>query len=204
MKLEVPFIKQTTKFNCGPVALQMIFSYFGGNETLDTIEEKCGIRGGKAVSTLSLAICAKELGYAVELHSDSFEVDESLMDMDYYKEHGGINWIEEVKKLIEEAKEKGVNLSEGELALSDILNKTNEDCIPIVLLDWNVIKGKEGYQGHFVPVVGCDGENVLVHNQGMLNPAEFFEISRETFDKARMAKGTDGDILFIGKKDTSD
>lgn len=199
MKLEVPFIKQTTKFNCGPVALQMVFSYFGGDESLGVLEEKCGIKDGKAVSTLSLAICAKELGYAVKLHSDSFDIDEGLMDMDYYKEHGGEDWVKEGLKMIEEAKEKGVNLSEGELELSDILNKINEECIPIVLLDWNVIKGKEGYQGHFVPIVGYDSENVMVHNQGMLNPAEFLDIPRNVFDKARKARGTDGDILFVYK-----
>ena len=199
MKLEVPFIQQTTKFNCGPVALQMIFSYLGGNEPLDVLEEKCGVKDGKAVSTLSLAICAKELGYDVELNSDSFEIDESLMDMEYYKEHGGVNWVEEVKKLIEEAKEKDVKLSEGGLELSDILNKVSKDCVPIILLDWNVIKGIEGYNGHFVPIVGYDDKNILIHNQGMLNPTSFLEIPRDVFDKARNAKGTDGDILFLRK-----
>ncbi|MBT3865599.1 hypothetical protein HOF78_00675 [Candidatus Woesearchaeota archaeon] len=199
MKLEVPFIQQTTKFNCGPVALQMIFSYLGGSESLDILEEKCGIKDGKAVSTLSLAICAKELGYDVELNSDSFEIDESLMDLDYYKKHGGVNWADEVKRLIEEAKEKGVKLTEGKLELKDILDKISEECIPIALLDWNVIKGKEEYLGHFVPIIGYDEENVLVHNQGMLNPTSFLEISRDVFDKARNAKGTDGDILFLKK-----
>ncbi len=67
MKLEVPFIKQTTDFNCGPVALQMIFSYFGGNEPLDKIEENCGAKGGNAVSIVALAVCARDFGYNVDL-----------------------------------------------------------------------------------------------------------------------------------------
>lgn len=199
MKLGVPFIKQTTKFNCGPVALQMIFSYFEDNHSLSILEGKCGSKDEKAISTLSLAICAKELGYGAELHSDSLEINEGLMDMDYYKEHGGINWVEDVKKQIEEARQKGVKLIEGELELDGILNKINESCVPIILLDWNVIKGAEdkGYQGHFVPIVGYDDKNILVHNHGFLKPTAFLEIPRDVFDKARKAKGTEGDILFL-------
>jgi len=199
MKLEVPFIKQTTDFNCGPVALQMIFSYFGGIESLDSIEENCGAKEGNAISTVTLAVCAKDFGYNVDLMSDSFEIDESLLDLEYYKKHGGTDWIKEGKKKIEEAKQKGVNLIEKELELDELLGKLSENCVPIVLVDWSYVKGtpEKGYQGHFVPLVGFNEKNVLVHNHGKLNTTEFLEIPREIFDKARTAKGTDGDILFL-------
>lgn len=203
MKLKVPFIEQTTNFNCGPVALQMIFSYFGGKENLNDIEENCGAKEGNAVSTVTLAVCAKDFGYGADLMSSSIEIDESLLDLEYYKKHGGTDWIKEGKKKIEEAKQKGVNLIEKELELDELLSKLSEDCIPIVLLDWNYVKGtpEKGYQGHFVPLVGFNEKNVLVHNHGKLNTTEFLEIPKNIFDKARNAKGTDGDILFLFKKD---
>jgi len=39
MKLDVPFFKQTTALNCGPVALQMVLSYFGDKTDLKKIED---------------------------------------------------------------------------------------------------------------------------------------------------------------------
>jgi len=43
MKLEVPFFKQTTPLNCGPVAVRMVLSYFGKNVSLEEIERLVGI-----------------------------------------------------------------------------------------------------------------------------------------------------------------
>ena len=70
------------------------------------------------------------------------------------------------------------------------------------ILDWNTVLGEteKGYQGHFVPVVGYDIENVYVHNHGFKNPTAFLAIPREVFENARKVRGTDEDIAIIYRK----
>ena len=108
--------------------------------------------------------------------------------------------LDSSKRLVEEAKNAGVNVHEKTLVLKKILGFLTENSIPIVLVDWNVIinKKEKGYQGHFVPVVGYDNQNVYVHD-----PEEqkgFKAVQRNIFDKARKADGTDEDIVVVYRK----
>ena len=201
MKLEVPFYKQITNLDCGPVALHMIFSYFGENYDLDFIAEKAGVKGGKGVSTLRLAIASMSLGFPTKLFSKTIYFDESNMDLDFYKNSGDMN-LEESKLLVKEAKDRGIELQEKTLSLEELLDYVSSDSIPIMLLDWNIVLGEseKGYQGHFVPLIGFDDKYIYVHNQGLKNPTAFMKIEKDIFDKARKAKGTDEDILVIYKK----
>lgn len=200
MKIQVPFYKQTTHLNCGPFVLRMVFSFFKKEFPIQLIEEKVGIKSGKAVSTLRLAIAAADLGFKTKLISKQIHFNEENLKLDFVKQYGTIN-LEISKKLVKEAEEKGVELIEKQISLNDLLNYVNEDSIPIVLVDWSIIVGKpeKGYVGHFVPLVGYDEENVYVHNAADDNGA-FFKINKQVFDKARKARGTDEDILIIFKK----
>lgn len=202
MKLKVPFYKQTTLLNCGPVALQMVFSYFSQDIPIELIEEKTRIKEGKAVSTITLATASAELGFKVKFFSKSLYFNEENFELDFYKKYSSMN-IEKARKLIEEARKKGVEMEEKTLSLEELLSFVTKDSIPIVLLDWNVVLGKEkkGYQGHFVPVVGYDKENVYVHNHGFIDTRSFFSIKKEIFDSARKARGTDEDVLIICRKE---
>jgi len=92
-----------------------------------------------------------------------------------------------------------VDVEERTLSLDEILSYIKQDSAIIILLDWNIITGGEGYQGHFVPVVGFDSKYIYVHNHGFLNPTPFLPISRELFEKARKSRGTDEDIVIIFK-----
>lgn len=200
MKLKVPFYKQTTEMNCGPTALKMVFSYFGKEFDADLIEKEAGIKQGKAVSTIRLAIASASLGFKTKFFSKSLYFDEKNLELDFYKQHGDLD-IEESKTLIKEAKIKGVELNEKTISLGELLSYLSQDSLPIVLLDWNLIIGKEkSYQGHFVPIVGYDKDSVYVHNQGFTDTRPFFKIKKERFDKARKARGTDEDILVIYRK----
>ncbi len=201
MKLEVPFYGQTTAVNCGPVALQMVFSYFGKNYDISLIEEKVGIKEGKGISTISLAIASAELGFKTEFFTKHLLFQESHLKKPYYQKYSSMS-LEISKKLAEEAKNKGVKLYEKTISLEELLSKIKPESIPIALIDWNTLKKKseKGYQGHFVPVVGYDKENVYFHNQGFSETAPFFKVGKNIFDKARKSDGTDEDIVVIHKK----
>ncbi len=198
MKFRVPFYKQTNPINCGPISLKMIFSFFGKDKPLEEIEEKCRMKEGKAVSTVHLAICAVELGFKIKLFSRSLTPVMENLDANFVKKNAEGNYIEIVNSMIEELKERDAELIEKSISLEEILSYLSETSIPIVLLDWNVIFPRfSGYNGHFVPVVGFDKENVYIHNPGLADSLEFMPIKREIFDKARKANGTDEDILIV-------
>jgi len=197
MKLKVPFYQQTSKLNCGPTALRMAFDYLGSSKDLKLIEEKTGISEGKAVSTINLAITARELGFNVDFYSKQLYFNEEHLKKDFYKQHADITSMNESIKIVNKAREIGVNLHEETMTLDELLNKVNEKSAIIALIDWSVISGKNGYQGHFVPIIGYDKENVYIHNQSLTNPQESMKITRDLFDKARIADGTDEDLVII-------
>lgn len=168
MKLEVPFYKQTTPLNCGPAALRMAISYLDKDLGLKIFEDKMGIRKGEGISTIKIAITAALYGYRVDFYSKHILFNEENLKLDFYKQYGDTN-LEQSKKLVEEARKAGVNVEERSLQLEEILKFLSKVSIPIILLDWNIIKGRKekGYQGHFVLIVGYDKENVYVHNPSL-------------------------------------
>ena len=201
MKLKVPFYKQTTPLNCGPTALKMVLEYLGEKFSIEELEKRTGIKEGKAISTLNLAIAVAELGFPLRLLSKYGEINEQLMNLDFYKKLAEENYVEESKKQLQILKQKGYTLEEKIIKLSELLSYVTENSIPVVILDWNVLFPRYGgYNGHFVPVVGCDEENVYIHNQGMAETQEFMPIKKQLFDKARKSEGTDEDILIIYRK----
>jgi hypothetical protein len=105
------------------------------------------------------------------------------------------------KKLVEDAQKAGVRLEERTISLGELLRNVTNHSIPIILLDWNIVRGakEKGYYGHFVPIVGYDDENVYVHNHGLNNPKAFLPIKRDILEEARKAQGTDEDIVYVIK-----
>ena len=198
MILEVPFYKQTTSLNCGPVALKMVIAYFGKDEPIKLLEEKTGIKEGKGVSTLQIAIAAASLGYHADFYSKHILFNEENLKYQFYQKHSNID-LEQSKILLDDARRLGVKIHEKTLSLEELLGFVTKDSIPIILLNWNVIKGEKekDYQGHFVPIVGYDKQNVYVHNHGLKNTQKFMPIKRRTFDEARKAKGTDEDVVIV-------
>jgi len=201
MKLNVPFFKQTTPLNCGPVALQMILSYFGDKTDLKIIEEKTGIKKGRCISTIQIAIASVSLGYKTNYFSKHIGFNPEHLKQEFYKKYGNLS-EERSDRLNEEAQNAGVVIQEKIISLNELLSFITPNSIPIVLLDWNILLGKseKGYHGHFVPVVGYDNKNVIIHNHGLNNPKEFLEIEKSLFDSARKAEGTDQDFLIVYRK----
>lgn len=200
MKLEIPFYKQTTELNCGPVALRMILAYFDKDPGLEILEEKIGIKDGKGVSTIQIAIAASLLGYKTYFFSKHIYFNEENLKFGFYQKY--FDATQQSKQLVEEAKMAGVKIEEKDVSLKKLLGKLGKNSVPIILLNWNIVNGKRdnGYQGHFVPIVGYDEDNIYVHNHGLDNPTSFLPIKKEIFEEARKAKGTDEDIIIIHRR----
>lgn len=200
MKLDIPFYKQTTELNCGPVALRMVLAYFEKDLGLEILEKITGIKKGKAISTIQLAIASARLGYQTEFFSKHIYFNEDNLKLEFYKKYSDI--IQQSKQLVKDAKKAGVKIEEKSMNLETLLKKIGNNRVPIILLDWNVInrRKEKGYQGHFVPIVGYDKNNVYVHNHGLENPFPFLPIKKSIFEKARKANGTDEDIIIIHRK----
>ena len=212
MKIDVPFYPQKNHSDCGQIALKMVLAYFGENLEIEKIEAM----EGRGISTIQIALTAALLNYKTEFYSKSILFNKEHLKKEFYKKYFEDNPAEQVKKFTEKARKAGVKIKEEKLSLDEILNFTTKDSIPIILLDWNIVKNEiadkksinnkkfptelKGYHGHFVPVIGYDDENVYVHNQGLNNPQAFMKIPRETFDKARKSDGTDEDVVIIHRK----
>lgn len=201
MKFEIPFYPQESKLDCGIASLRMILAYLDKDYGIEEIRNKTDVVEGKSISTIKLAIAAAKLGFKVKFISKSLYFNEANLNLEFYKKYGDA-FIEESKKLIEDAKNLGIELEEKSISINDLISYSTKDSTVIVLIDWNFIKGipQKGYQGHFVPISGYSDENVLIHNPGPLNPEAFMEININLLDKARKADGTDEDVLIVYRK----
>ncbi|MFA5333891.1 MAG: peptidase C39 family protein [Candidatus Nanoarchaeia archaeon] len=199
MKLAVPFFKQTTLLNCGPTALKMVLEYLGDSFSIKYLEEKTGIKEGKALYTIQIAIAAALMGYKAKFYSKHLLFNEDNMKFEFYKDYSEMDMKTSIE-LADEAKKLGIKLEERTLQLSELLSHVKNDSVPIIILNWNVLTNQEGYRGHFVPIVGYDTENILIHNQGLKDSQAFMPIKREIFELARKSEGTDEDIVIIYKK----
>ena len=201
MRLEIPFYKQTSPLNCGPTALRMVLSYFGKNEGIEILEARTGIKEGKGISTIQIATAAASSGYRTDFYSKHILFNKENLKHEFYKKYSDMD-LEQSKKGVENAKEAGVNIQKRTLLLEELLGFVKKDSVPIILLDWNIVKSRKekGYQEHFVPIVGFDEQNVYIHNNGLKDSQEFMSIQKTIFDEARKAEGTDEDIVIVYRK----
>lgn len=121
----------------------MVLAYFKENRTLKELGRLMGKKEGKGVATIQIAEAASKLGYKTQFYSKHVLFNEENLKMDFYKQYLDMNLIKYMKQLIEDAKKAGVIITERELSLKEILKFVRKDCIPIILLDWNVIKKRK-------------------------------------------------------------
>jgi hypothetical protein len=203
MKLQVPFYKQKAKYDCGPTALQMVLNYLGDKHySKDKIQRLVDSDKSGVTWTVGLAKTAAQLGFTTEFYTSCLGFNPKNYELEFYKKttDGENSTQKKLERLKREAVKFHVELKERKLTIEEILNKIDDFCIPIVLLDWSKIKNAGKFTGHFVPIVGYDSRSVYLHNQGEHNPQAYLRISRNLFDRARKSPGTDEDIIFIHKK----
>ncbi|MBI4181582.1 MAG: peptidase C39 family protein [Candidatus Aenigmarchaeota archaeon] len=193
MRLQVPFYRQTTPLNCGTAALRMACSFLGKDLAQ---EQLVGIRPGQGISAIRLALAAARQGFPTLFVSTHLGFNPHLMQLPFYQQHGDTD-AAAYDRLAEEARSAGVRMEERSLSLRELLGFLGES-IPIVLVDWNVVRRRAGYQGHFLPVVGFSPGEVLVHQHGLDEPQAFLPVPRTTFWKAWTAEGTDQEAVVVG------
>ena len=200
MRIRIPLAKQRGRPNCGPACLWMILSYFDDKISLPDLEKEIGYKEGKGTSSIKLAVAAKRRGYEVKLLTTSIEPNKNNLKMDYYK-----TYMDEdaagLSKLIEEARKLNIKMIEKSLGLKELCSLITKSSIPIVLLDWNIIRkqSQNGFMGHYVDLIGYDQRFVYVNNAAGRKGMRMQAIRRNIFNKARKATGTDEDIILIIK-----
>lgn len=197
MRLELPHFKQTSAQNCGPTALKMVLAYFGKDEKLTILESYTGIKEGKGVSTIQIATAAASLGHKTDFYSKHILFNEENLKHDYYQKYSDMD-LKQSKKWVEDASTKGVRIQERTLSQKELLGFVTEHSVPIILLDWNIVKQRKGYQGHFVPITGFDEHHIYVSDPG--SETGQTPISKQLFEEARKAEGTDEDVVVVYKK----
>jgi uncharacterized protein YvpB len=200
MKLNVPFYTQTTLMGCGPAALKMAVDYLGTEIKLKDIENAMGIEELKAVATISLAGAAAKLGFNSILFTKTLDVPDEQKKMPFYQKYADSGYFNSARKRVEIAEKAGAKINEITIDLKKLLSYVKESQAVIVLLNWAVINHKEGFQGHFVPIVGYDETYVYVHNSGPKDPEADVKIPVAVFETARKSPGTDQDVVVISKK----
>lgn len=199
MKIEVPFYESKKDTDCGPLALRMALAYLGERYTFKKIaKEERQIDTG-LVWSAGIARASKVLGFSTKfISTTNFNPEES--DIDYYKKYSHDKAKIVLKELSDEVKKIGVEVQERNMSLKELLSYVSKNSIPIVLINWYVVAGKEGFSGHFLPVTGYDEENVYVHNPGLASAMPYLPIKRSIFLRAWESKGTDKDTIVVCRK----
>lgn len=198
MKLNVPFYKSKKDTDCGPLALKMALSYLGENHSFDEIAKLERQLDTGLVWSVGIARAANKLGFPVRfVSSDNFNQED---DIDYYKQYSDNKGMIILKELKDEIENSDIKIEEKNMPLDELLSNVSEKSIPIVLINWNVIAKKEGYNGHFVPITGYDSGRVYIHNPGIAKAMPYLSIGKELFIKSWESKGTDKDTIIITKK----
>lgn len=199
MKFPVPYFKSVKDTDCGPLALKMALGYLGEEYSFEKLaEEERQIDTG-LVWTAGIARAAKKFGFPTTLVSTS-NFSHGDNDIDYYKRYAHDTAMLVLKELCDEIKTIGVDIQEKDLSLNELLGYLSTNSIPIVLVNWLVAAGKEGYSGHFLPLSGYDDEYVYVHNPGIANAQAYLPLKKDLFLRAWESKGTDKDTVVISRK----
>ena len=199
MKIKVPFYKSKKDTDCGLLALKMALAYLGEKYICQKIAKEIRQLDTGLVWSVGVARASKMLGFPTKfISTTNFSHEES--DIDYYKKYSDDRGKIILKELFEEIKKIGVEVQERDMPIDELLSYVSENSIPIVLVNWYVISGKEGFSGHFLPISGYDEENIYVHNPGLASAMPYLPIKRNVFLKAWESKGTDKDTIIIYRK----
>lgn len=195
--------------------------YSSHNKTLDEVDDTYNEQ-----SATTCSISKHKISYL--FCSTNFGVDESYNKLGYYKDSFSSDELR-VRRLFEIAQKRQWSLLQtSHIALHtfvDVVSK--EGVVAIVLLDNRVLKGntatlqqqqtRSSYSGHYVIICGVSrNENdinyaqmnspnyitcdycLVIKNPGISKQVQF--ITPSIFEKARRAKGTDEDVIFIIKR----
>jgi predicted peroxiredoxin len=140
----------------------MVLKHFGKEIPYSELESLSGKKKDKVLYTIQIATVAASLGFEVKFFSKKIGFNEENLNLDFYKKYSSEDERSFNEKLFD-AKKAGVEIKERSLELKEFLSYLDMNSVIIVLLDWNIINKKEGYQGHFVVLTGYDKENIYLN-----------------------------------------
>jgi predicted double-glycine peptidase len=198
MKLKIPFYKAQTDIECGPLALKMVLEYFGETHEIDELSKLCMQTPTGLVWSAGIALGATKLGFEAQFFTKNAEV--IAHENAFYERYANDEGMRILKETMDELYVHDITLKEKNMSVKELLGNFTTESIPIVLINWNTLINKEGYQGHFVTVSGYDDKYIYVHNPGIVNATKHMAILKDVFEQAWESEGTDKDVVIIKKK----
>lgn len=194
VKYKVPFFGNTKDgIHCYQASIKMLAKYFWPerNYSWKELEKITGMEPGLWTWSVMGIKWLYDQGLDV-IFIDPFNYGKFI-------EEGGDYLINQFGEEVGEAQIKNSNIDKERVTAKKLLGKLPiEKRIPTIqdvkqyldegyLLRVNVnskaLKGKKGYTGHSIIVIGYDENNIFVHDPG-LPPREDLPVSWETFEKA--------------------
>ncbi len=189
--IEMPWIRQSTPFTCGPAALMMAMSGVSKayvpsrHEELQIWREATTIfmtSGHGGCHPLGLALAAQQRGFNAEVWINT----RKTLFVDGVRDAGKKQVIELVHMdYIEQARATGIRIHYSDIKQDRLINALNNNAIPLVMISTWRLEGKKA--PHWVTVSGYDKQCLYVHDpdpeeisQSALD-CQYLPIAREDF-----------------------
>ncbi|MEK6894272.1 MAG: C39 family peptidase [Nanoarchaeota archaeon] len=115
MKLEVPFYKQETRYDCGPTALRMVVDYLSQKQhSRDQLQDLVDSDKSGVTWTIGLAKSAAQLGFRTEFYTTCLGFNPKNYELEFYQKVAdeASSTDQKLEKLKREAIEFKGNLQE--------------------------------------------------------------------------------------------
>ena len=91
------------------------------------------------------------------------------------------------------------------LSLRDIRNAIQENKVPIVLINIEILNNSESnkYTGHFIVITGVDKNYVYYNDSGPKNAKKNKKVSKEIFEKSREKETTKYSVIVAEQQSST-
>ena len=206
MIVNIPYFENNNNGKqCMQVAMKCVLKYFLNKDfSLDKLDKLTGRKNNFWTYTFQIVPVLYDLGLHLKYYSkESLELFlqwEWFIRQHYWKDADKILKFTDMPTVLK-ATEKVLKydvFEKRKLSIDDIEGYIKQGHVPMVVIDNNVILGKNDfYQGHFVVVTGFDKEHIYFHESGPVNPEPNKKVKKSLFEKAFNVDGTDNDCVVV-------
>ena len=205
--LEIPFYKNDENgVQCLQVCMKSILKYLLDKDfSLEELDSLTYRKENYWTWTHQILKPLHELGLHVTYYSKG-DLQDVLRGEEFikeeFKEHAQtILQHTDIEAVVRSAKEAlKLNLCQKqETTLKQLEEYLLQKYAVFVLVDANVLyqRNNTNFQGHFIMLTGFDEENIYYHESGPNNPKPNSKVSKEIFEQAFSALGTDRDCVVV-------
>jgi hypothetical protein len=204
--VDIPFYRNDGGGDqCMQVAMKSVIEYYSGEDySLEDLDQMTGRGKDQWTWTPQLVNVLYDLGLEVEYYS-TVDGQRLARDKSYFFEQYGeeaerlaeVVDLEIVINSIRKVMERGLFVK-TKAEVQQVESAIDKGHVPLMLIDWNVLAGKEGeYQGHLVSVTGYDKDHFYYHEPGPKNPESDKKVDKDLFIEAWDQKETDHDLVIV-------